>query len=169
MLARGDGLGPLREQLRQATRVFVVASHFHRGYGALHLQFRCIARRNLQGLGGLLVAGSGLHGAGVFEKFKGMIGLFTPVKAGRAEENYRVLDLLAAEAPQRFQILRNDPYGPPFGAVEKCGVLVRERRSIQRRRPSVAGNHSAGRRRRSRSLRSSAGTLQVHGFLILVV
>ena len=105
MLARRDGFGPLREQLREAARVFVVASHFDRRHCALPLQVRCVARCNLDGFGRLLLAGSGLHGAGVFEKLEGMAGLFTPVKARRAEENYRVLNLLAAKARQRLQIL----------------------------------------------------------------
>jgi hypothetical protein len=80
-----------------------------------------------------------LHGAGVFEKLEGMAGFFTSSKTRGAEEDNRVLNLLAAEARQRLQILRNNPYGPSVGTVEKCRILVRKRRCIELRRASVAG------------------------------
>ncbi len=48
---------PLREQLRQAGRVFVVAGHLHGGHGALQLQLGRAACWDLASLGRLVLAG----------------------------------------------------------------------------------------------------------------
>ena len=57
-----------------------------------------------------------------------MVGLLAPAKARRAEEDHRVLNLLAAEARQRLHVLGDDADQPPVGAVQKAGVLIGQRR-----------------------------------------
>ena len=171
MLARGDGFGPLREQLRQAARVFVVARHLHGGHGALELQNAGAAGCDLACLGRLLVAGRRIDRASVFQELQGVIGLFAPAEARRAEEDHRVLNLLAAEARQRLQILRDDADGTAVGAVEERGVFKGQRRGIERWRRAVAGNDSLrgginSRGLKTCGLRTCAGFLLIHNVLL---
>ncbi len=80
------------------------------------------------------MAGRGLGGAGVLQQFKSMVGLFASAEAGRAEEDYCVLDLLAAEAGQGLKILGDDADDAAVGAVEECGVLVGKGSFLERLR-----------------------------------
>jgi hypothetical protein len=52
------------------------------------------------------------------------------VDAGGAEENDRVLDLLAAEARERLAILGQQAQNSAVGTVEKWFVLIRERSGL---------------------------------------
>ena len=148
----GMVLAQLRQQLRQPPRVFVVAGHLHRRHGALELQLRRLARGDLHGFGRLLMAGSRLRGAGVFQQFQLMIGLLAPAKTRRAEEDHRVLNLLAPETRQRLQILGDNADGPPVGAVQERSVLISQRRGIERRRRAVLRNDGTRRGLRHRGL-----------------
>ena len=161
VLSRRDGFGPLCQQLSQSPRIFVVAGHLHCGDCALALQLRGISCRDVLGLGGLLFAGSRLRGASVIQKLQRMIGLIAPTKARGAEEDHRVLDLLAAEPCQRLEKLRHNPDETPVGAVQESGVLIGQRRTLQRWRRSVSGNHGPGRRFRSCALGNSTRILQI--------
>ena len=60
VLTRGNLEGPAGEQLREAARVLVVASHFNRRNGALALQIGGFAGGYVGWTGWLLVAGRGL-------------------------------------------------------------------------------------------------------------
>ena len=55
-----------------------------------------------------------------------------------------LLNLLAAEARQRLQILGDDADEASVGAVEKGRILVSEGCALKRRRRPVAGNYSLG-------------------------
>jgi hypothetical protein len=65
------------------------------------------------------VAGSGLRGAGVLQQFQLVIGLLAPAKARRAEEDHRVLNLLAPETRQRLQILGDNADQRPSALFRK--------------------------------------------------
>src|ERR1700722_19129798 len=69
-----------------------------------------------------------------------MIGFFTAAESRGAEKDNLFLDLFTAEPRQRFKKLRHNPDGAPFGAVEKCWILVGQRCALQQGRPSVSGN-----------------------------
>jgi hypothetical protein len=138
MTARGYLFGPGGEHMGELAGVFVVASHFDGGLGALELQLRGLTGGDLRGLGGLLVAGRGLHGAGVFQEFQFMAGFFATVKARRAEEDDGVLNLLAAEAGERLHVLGDDADEAAIGAVEEGGVLIGQRGGFELRGRAVA-------------------------------
>ena len=53
-------------------------------------------------------------------------------EARRAEKDYRVLNLLAAKARQRFLILGQDSQDASIGTVEEGFVLIRQRRGLER-------------------------------------
>ena len=51
-------------------------------------------------------------------------GILVALKAGGAEEDNRVLNLLAAKAGQRFLVLGKDAKDAPIRAVQESGILV---------------------------------------------
>jgi hypothetical protein len=70
---------PIRQQVRELSRIFVVARHFYS---------RCILRVNQPG--------------------QRMLCIFTAVDARRSKEDNRILNQLMPEACQRFQIFRDN-------------------------------------------------------------
>ena len=103
--------GPFGQQEGQPARVFVVAGHVDRGLGALHVL-------------GLLRGGNVSAVAADFGQ--AVRGVVAAVDAGRAEEDDRVLDLLAAEARERLAVLGQQAQDSAVGTVEKWFVLIRE-------------------------------------------
>ena len=136
----------MREQLRQAARVLIVASHLDRGHGALALQIGGVAGCDLNRLGRLLFTGSRLYGAGIIEELQSVIGLFAAMEARRTEEHNCVLNLLAAESGQGLKIFGDDANGAPFSAVQERGVFVCQRSGIEWRGSAIAGDDCAARR-----------------------
>src|SRR5207244_11726570 len=61
------------------------------------------------------------------ERLQRTLGALAAVDARRSEEDDGVLDLLILEAPQRLEVLREDPDRPGLGAVEELGVQIRHR------------------------------------------
>src|SRR5215813_4825732 len=59
-----------------------------------------------------------------FKVGKRLGGVFLSLKAGRAEEHDRVLDLLTAEAGQRFLVFRQNAQDAAIGAAQKRFILV---------------------------------------------
>jgi hypothetical protein len=62
-----------------------------------------------------------------------MAGFREAMKAGGAEEDDRVLDLLAAKSGQGLGVLGENAQNPPIGAVEEALVFVGQRSRIQGR------------------------------------
>jgi len=107
--AGGNLNGPFGEQKSEAARVLVVAGHVDGGAGALQIIF---------------VLSRGKFG---FVFFRGGQILFCGVaslKAGGAEKDDGILDLLAAKARERFLVFREDTEYAAVGAVEERFVLV---------------------------------------------
>ena len=111
-VALGRNLGgPFGQQEGQPARVLVVASHVNGGFGALHIL--------------ALLCGRDI--SAVAADFRQTVaGVVAAVDAGRAEEDDRVLDLLAAKARKRLAVLGQQPQNSPVRTVEKWFVLVRE-------------------------------------------
>src|SRR5208337_4739454 len=98
-------------QAGQPARVLVVASHVDGGLGALHIL-------------GLLCGGN--LSAVALDFGQTVVGVVVAVDAGGAEEDDRILDLLAAEARERFAVLGQQAQNSAVRTVEKWFVLIRE-------------------------------------------
>ena len=61
-----------------------------------------------------------------------MIGLLASAKPRRAEEDDRVLNLLAAETGEGLEVLRDNANEAPIRPIEKVRILVRQRCALQR-------------------------------------
>ena len=128
---RGDVRRPLGQQMSQAARVLVIARHVNGRFGALH-----VAR--------LLRCG---HASAVVAHIVELIGgRITAGNARRAKKYHGVLNLLAAEARQRFDVFRQQAQDAAVGRGEKRFVVVRQRGGLQLRfshRRSVVGRQSS--------------------------
>jgi hypothetical protein len=96
--------------------VFVVACHIDGGQGAFQILFEAFGGR-----GGVILPEIG----------ESLTGVLLALKAGGAEEDDGVLNLLAAEARQRFLIFRQDTKDAAVGAAEERFVLVGDRRGFE--------------------------------------
>src|SRR5271167_3403094 len=76
----------------------------------------------------------GQYRSSVGEQFELTIFLVERAKAGRAEEDYRVLNALAAEVGQRLGIFGENADDAAVGTVEEGRILVRQWRFGQRTR-----------------------------------
>ncbi len=115
--AGGNLDGPLGEQVGQAAGVFVVTGHVDGGEGALEVLF--------------LLGGGRFRLAFFSTAVKVLLGGGGSLEAGGAEKDDRVLDLLAAEAGERFLILGQDAEDASVGTAEKRFVLVSQRRGVE--------------------------------------
>ena len=114
--ARGNLNGPLGQKECQTARVFVVTGHIDGSKGLLQVlfllwggRFRVVFFRCRQ----ILPCGG------------------ASLKAGRAEEDDRVLDLLAAKTRQRFLVLRQNAQNASVGTAEEGFVLVGQGRGLK--------------------------------------
>ena len=111
MALGGDLRRPFGEHVGEPAGVFVVASHIDGGLGALHAVACCAADS--------LRAVAAHFGQAV-------VGVVAAVDARRAKEDDRVLDLLAPEARQRLDVLRQQAQNSAVRTVEKWFVLIRQ-------------------------------------------
>ena len=112
MALGGDLCGPFGEQEGKPSCVLVVASHVNGGLGAFHI------------LG--LLCGGNLCAVAADCGRDGSAGVVAAVDAGGAEEDDRILNLLAAEARKRFAVLGQQAQNPAVRTVEKWFVLISE-------------------------------------------
>src|SRR5438445_13053656 len=111
-MALGRDLGgPFGQQEGKPARVFVVASHVNGGLGAFHLL-------------GLLCGGNLCAVAA--DCGQTVAGIVAAVDAGGAEEDDRILNLLAAKARKRFAVLGLQAQNPAVRTVEEWFVLISE-------------------------------------------
>src|SRR5882724_1379880 len=103
--------GPLGEHVGKAAGVFVVASHVYTSLGTLHVSGL---------LCGCRLGTIALHFS------QPLAGVLQVLEASGAEEDDRILDLLAAEAGERLDVLGENAQNPPVGTLQELLVLVGE-------------------------------------------
>src|SRR5437660_9739365 len=111
--AGGNFYGPLRQHESELAGVLVVAGHFHRGLGTLEVG------------GGVALA----PGRTEFSELGA--GILVGMKTRRAEEDHRVLNLLATETGEGFAVFRQDSENAAVGAAEERLILVGERSGFE--------------------------------------
>ena len=112
MVRRGELARPDGQQLRQFARFLVIPRPLH---GLPSSDDAFIGLRH------------GRSREAMHQLCKRRLSVLAAVDAGRAEEHDGVLDVLRAEATQRFQIFGEDAERPAFFAVEEITIEIRER------------------------------------------
>ncbi len=114
--AGGNLGGPLGEEKGEAAGVFVVAGHVDGGAGGFEI---------------CLVLGGGGFGFVFFDGSEVPLCGCASLKAGGAEEDDGVLNLLAAKAGERFLILSEYAQDASVGTAEEGFVLVGQGRGVE--------------------------------------
>jgi len=111
----GDLEGPFGEHVGEAARILIVASHVNGRLGAFYVR-GALGRGS--GVGARLNAGQKIR------------SILAALNAGGAEEDDRVLNLLASEAREGLAVFGEQAQNSAIRAVEKRFVLIGERRGL---------------------------------------